>query len=49
MQIFQKKGIKFLILPTLVVLNSNDLTIKHVVNEFLKLKEIFRNLQFMME
>jgi hypothetical protein len=44
-----KKGIKFPILPTPVRLNSNDLTIKHALNEFLELKEIFRNLIFMTE
>jgi biotin transporter BioY len=44
-----EKGIKFLILPTPVGLNNNDIMIKHVLNKFLKLKEIFRNLIFMME
>jgi hypothetical protein len=47
--ISEKKRIKLLILPTPVKLNNNDLTIKHVLNMFLKLKEIFRNIRFMTE
>jgi hypothetical protein len=42
-----KKGIKFLIFPTLIGLNGNDLAIKHTFNKLLNFMEIFGDLIFL--
>jgi hypothetical protein len=44
-----KNELSFSYSPPPVRLDSNDLMINHAPNELLKLKEIFRNLRFMIE
>jgi hypothetical protein len=41
------KGIKFLIFPTPIRFNGNDLSIKHMFNKLLKFKKVFEDLIFL--
>jgi hypothetical protein len=43
------KGVQFLIPPSLIRLNNNDLAAKHSLDKLLKLKKIFRRIRFMMK
>jgi hypothetical protein len=46
---FTKKGIEFLVLPSPIRLDSDDLAIKLSFNETLKLKKIFERFRFGMK